>query len=182
MIVWLCYDVPAGKWATRFDPKISAPRNILDCAGGCVIDCRRREPWGFWFGWPATLQSCDALCIQLMKTRAKRRREERRRRKHAGTGWEVSWKRKQVRSSLPKQQQKHFKLQLLLLLQCWTLRWCWAEIRCECVQGRRKLEPPGGLNTSTDTLNIYNLWQVAGLLSCSRPPEWFTGWHPSTWM
>lgn len=58
----------------------------------------------FWFGWSETLQSCEPA---LMKTRAKRSLTSARRRKHAETGWEVSWKRKQVRSSLLPKQQKH---------------------------------------------------------------------------
>lgn len=50
------------------------------------------------------------------------------------------WKEKQVRSSLPKQQHKHLKLQLL-------------QGGGTVVQGCHWL-----LNKSTDTLNIYKLW------------------------
>lgn len=62
------------------------------------------------------------------------------------------WKEKQVRSSLPKQQHKHLKLQLL-------------QGGGTVVQGCHWL-----LNKSTDTLNIYKLWFQS---SCPArgPPE-----------
>lgn len=79
-----------------------------------------------WLIWDITKLLTTLDPTHEKKSEEETKRERRRRRKHVETGWEdvVFLERKQVRSSLPKQQQKHVELQLL---QCGGLWWWSAE-------------------------------------------------------